>query len=140
MSSEEYRTASRRRQLPYGARAGEREVRGAGGEKSDEPRVVVERLQRRNEEAAPRQRAAERRRRDRTQVPAAVDAVRQIQILELQFAAAHQPVVSDEDAGNRSESAGVSEQPGVDVAGGIGEELPRLYRDAEQSGDQASGL
>src|SRR5262249_48794534 len=62
MSSEEYPTASRRGQLRHRARAGEREVRGAGGEESDEPRVVVQRPERRHDEAAPGERAAERRR------------------------------------------------------------------------------
>src|SRR6266436_608987 len=49
----------------------EEEMRGAGSEKADEPRVVVERLQCRDDEAAPRERAAERGSSDRAHVPAA---------------------------------------------------------------------
>ena len=50
----------------------QRHVRGGRHEEADEPGVVVERLQRRNDEPAPRQRAADQRRRNRAPVPAAV--------------------------------------------------------------------
>ena len=43
-----------------GVARSEREMRDAGGEEADEPGVVVQRLQRRHDEAAPRERAADR--------------------------------------------------------------------------------
>src|SRR5262245_53388148 len=96
------------------------EMRRSGDEESDEPRVVVQRLQRRHDQAAPRQRAADRGRANRAHVPAAIDAVRQIEIFQAKLAAPDQPIVGDQDAGDRSEPARVAEQPGVDVARRIG--------------------
>src|SRR5580765_7635313 len=90
----------------------EREMRRAGGEESDEPGIVVQRLQHRRDEAAPGERAADCGRTNRPHVPAAIDTVRQLEIFEAKLAAPDEPVVDDQDAGNRSKPARVAEQPG----------------------------
>ena len=120
--------------------ARQRHVRCGGDEEADEPRVVVERFEHRDDEPAPRQGAADHGRRNRAPVPAAIDPVGEIEILELQLAPPHDPVVGDQHAGDRAQAARVAEQPGEDVAGRIGEQPPRLNHDAEDAGDQPAGL
>jgi hypothetical protein len=115
-------------------------MRGAGREKSDEPGVVVQRFERRDDQPTPRQRAAKRGGRNRAPVPALIHAVDEIQILESQFAPANQPVIGDQHAGYRPEAARVPQQPREDVARRIGEQLPRLNQDTENPGDQSAGL
>src|SRR5262245_31515496 len=113
---------------------------GAGGEEADEPRIVVERFQRGHDEAAPGERAAECGRADGAPVPASISAIDEVEILELQFAAAYQPVVGDQHAGDRAEASRVAEQPREDIPRWIREQLPRLNHDAEDPGDQPAGL
>src|SRR6185503_16288509 len=67
--------------------------RRVGGEEADEPGVVVERPQRREDEPAPGEGAAHQRRDHRRHVPAAVLAVLQVEVGEAQLAAAHDPEV-----------------------------------------------
>src|SRR5436190_2054508 len=118
----------------------QREMRRAGGEESDGPGVVIQRLQYRHDEAAPGQRAADRGGANRPHVPAAIDTVRQIEVFKAKLASPDDPVVGDQDAGNRPEPARVAEQPRVDVARRIGQKLPRLNHDAEDAGNEPAGL
>src|SRR5713101_3153688 len=83
----------------------EDEVRNARGRKSDEPRVVVQRLQRWHDQPAPRQPAANRRRGNGAPIPTTIHAVGPIQLLQLQLAPADYPIVRDQHARNRSEAA-----------------------------------
>src|SRR4029077_9222303 len=99
-------TASRRyrlelRRLP--ARSHQQSVPGSSGEEADEPRVVVKRPQRGDDEADPRPRAAGKRRDHRAPAPPAVlgvGAVRKIEIAERELLSTHDPVVDDENAGD----------------------------------------
>src|SRR5919204_663732 len=85
------------------------DVNEAGGKEPDEPGVVVERLERRHDEAAPCQDAPERRCGNGAPAPAPIRTVGQIQVFERERTAAHDPVVGDQDPRNRSEPAGVSQ-------------------------------
>src|SRR2546428_163935 len=109
-----------------GAVRRQREMRDAGDEEADKPGVVVQRLERGNDEPAPGECAADGGRRDRPPVPAAVDAGGQIEILAPKLTPADNPIVGDQHPCNRSQPARVSEQPREDVAGGIGQQLPGL--------------
>ena len=94
-----------------GRAAREQRVEPAGDGRADEPGVVVERAQRRDDQPAPRERAAGRAWRRRRPVPAApvaVDAVAAVEIRERELLAAHEPVVGDEHAGDRAETARVA--------------------------------
>src|SRR5438046_784036 len=62
---------------------------------------------------------------NRADFPASIRTISQIQLLEAQLAAPHDPIVRDEHARNRSEAARVAQQPRVDVARWIGQQLPR---------------
>src|SRR5207247_1114349 len=92
------------------ARGAQEEMSDRRGEEPHEPGVVVQRLERRHDKAAPGERATDRGGGDRAPVPAAIRAVDEIEILELQLAAADDPIVRDEYAGYGSEPARIAEQ------------------------------
>src|ERR1039457_680139 len=73
-------------------------------------------------------------------VPPAVDSVREVQALQIERSFPHDPVVRDEYARDRPEAARIAEEPREDVALRVGQEAPRLHRDAQKARDEAAGL
>src|SRR5690606_21897206 len=47
-------------------------------------------------------------------------------------------VIGDHDAADRAEQRAVTDEPGEDVAGGIGDEFPRHDQDADETGDESA--
>src|ERR1043165_1435863 len=112
-------------------------MRNRGCAEADKPGVGVERREGGDDEAYPGERTADQRGHDRAPVPAAVIGVSTfaaIQIAELETLLAHQPVVGNQHAGDRAESAGVADEPREDVPGRIREQAPRLHQYADDSG------
>src|SRR4051794_12939785 len=92
-------------------------VDAAGNEEADEPCVRVERFEEGYNQAAPGEGAPRNRGGHRVPVPSfvvLVRAVRQIEVLEVETRVAHQPVVGDEDTGDRAQTARVTEEPAED--------------------------
>src|SRR5207247_449628 len=78
------------------ADSGQRVIEPAGDEEPDEPGVVVERLQRLEDEPAPRERAAGERRDRRRPAPSArvaVASVHEVEVLEPEGLPPEEPVV-----------------------------------------------
>src|ERR1019366_10130402 len=62
-----------------------------------------------------------------------------LEIFELEMAAADDEVVGDHDTGDGAEKTGVAEEPAGDVGTVSREELPRHQEDADDAGDEAAG-
>src|SRR5262245_20937957 len=111
----------------YGrVRRSKRDIHGGRGDETDEPGVVIQWAKASDHQPAPRQRASDGGGDDSRPLPSAMHTVGKIQIFETQLFLAHNPVVGNQDAGNRTKPARVTEQPYEDVAGWVGEQLPRL--------------
>src|ERR1700754_201901 len=113
-----------------------------GCAKPNEPGVVVERPQGWDYQADPGEAAADERGDDGAPVPAAavgVCAVAAIEVAEFQTFLTHQPIVCNQDSADRSETAGITNQPGKNITRRIGEQTPWLHQYADDAGDQSAG-
>src|ERR1043165_7428757 len=112
-----------------------------GGE-ADEPGLVVQGPRGGYDESNPRERAADQGRDHCSPVPAAVKGVSSfaaIEIAEFELLLADEPVVGNQHARDRSETARVTNQPREDVARRIAEQSPRLHEYADDAGDESAG-
>src|SRR5262245_56409823 len=108
---------------------------------ADEPAVIVERPELWNDQADPRQPAAGQRRRDRAPVPSVgvrVNALLAVQVAERQLLVSDQPVIGDQCPGNGAHSAGISDEPTINILRGVRQQLPGLHHYAENASDQAA--
>ena len=65
-----------------------------------------------------------------------VNSVAPVERFEVELRPADQEVVGDHNAGNRTEQAGIADQPAEDVVVEARQQFPRHHRQAEKAGDQ----
>src|SRR5262249_7101924 len=62
-----------------------------------------------------------------------------VQALHVQARVAEEEVIDDEHAADGAQERRIRDQPLEDVSGRIGDQLPRLYDDADEAGDEPAG-
>src|SRR5712692_8790364 len=115
------------------------------GAKTDKPGVTIKLVQERRyhpepseDWTAPRQRATDKRCQNRTPVPTGIVRIGSlfaIEVAEDKSFLSHDPIINDQNSRDRSQTAGITNQPGEDVTGRIGEQPPRLHQNADDAGD-----
>ena len=81
---------------------------------ADKPGVIIQKSESRNYQPNPREPASLNRRRNRPPIPAArvaVNAFRPVQIAEIQILVADNPIIRNQNSGNRTESARIPQKP-----------------------------
>ncbi len=68
-----------------------------------------------------------------------VGAFLDIQAGQVEPRPAEEEIVGDEDAADRAEQRGIGDEPGVNIAGGVREQLPGLDQNANDARNQAAG-
>src|SRR5271166_2408463 len=115
-------------------------VKSSGGEEADEPGVVVEPTDGREDEAHEGDGNPGSEREQGFGIEAAgvfVDAAPAIKIGEAETAAAQEEIIADHDAGDGAEQSRVADEPAEDVGTVRGHELPGHHEDADKAGDEA---
>src|SRR6266550_6982555 len=105
-------------------------MRNPGHTEADKPGVIVQRSERGDEDPNPCKEAAKQSSHNRTPIPTTIVSVNSllaIKIAEHKFLLAHQPVVSNQNAGYRSQPTRVTNQPCEDVSRRIGQQPPGLH-------------
>ena len=123
----------RRRQLHH------RHIRRARRKKPDEPRVVVEEMQRLDEHADQRDPHPKHQRNHRPRIHAlgvVVHALAMIERVHIQLRPANEEVIAHHDPGHRPQQPRVAHQPAEDVRVRRGQQLPRAHRQPQKSGNQ----
>src|SRR5215467_6788601 len=106
----------------------------ACGAEAHKPGIVVKWSQRWNDQTNPCQTAADERGHDRSPVPTAaigVSALATVQVAEFKSLSSDDPVVNDQDSGDRAEPARIANQPRKDVTRWICQQAPWLHQDSE---------
>src|ERR1035437_10820678 len=129
-----------------------REVNDKGNPETDKPRVIVETNKERQDTGRIKQlhgdeksrkvwQDGDEQRKDRDEaetVAITIFAIRAIERGEMQMLLPPNVIVRDHDSANLTEQSAVADQPGENVPGRVGHQLPRHHEHADDSGNQSS--
>src|SRR5438445_8817937 len=105
---------------------------------TDKPAVVIQWTEQWNYQAYPRKKATQKRCNNSSPIPSAIYTAAAIEVTEMQIFSPDKPVISYQNPRDRTQSAGVSDEPAKNVARGVGEQLPRLHQNSDDTGDEAA--
>src|SRR5438034_10460885 len=95
-------------------------------------------MQRGYDQSNPRGSAAQKSRQNTAPSPLFVGTVFTIKIFDDQLPAADDPIIGNQDTGDGAQATGIAEQPIKDVPRRIGQQLPWLHGNANQTREQAA--